>query len=57
MGVTNNGQVHYHPIPNLSFASAIDMVKAVIDVFPRGFMKKGKKKSQGGTQGRKHTHR
>ena len=24
MGVTNDGQVHYHPVPNLSFASAIE---------------------------------
>ena len=32
MGVTNDGHVHYHPVPNLSFASAVDMVKAIIDV-------------------------
>lgn len=37
MGVTNDGQVHYHPIPNMSFASALDMVKQLIDVFPDDF--------------------
>lgn len=37
MGVTDDGQVHYHPIPNMSFASAIDMVKQLIDVFPDDF--------------------
>jgi len=26
--------VHYHPLPNLSFGSAVDMVKQVIDAFP-----------------------
>jgi hypothetical protein len=30
MGVTNDGQVHYHPVPNLSFASAVDLVKRLI---------------------------
>ena len=37
LAVTNDGQVHYHPIPNLSFASAIDLVKQLIDVFPDDF--------------------
>jgi hypothetical protein len=37
LGVSNDGHVHYHPIPNLSFASALDMVKAIIDVFPHQF--------------------
>lgn len=35
--VTNDGQVHYHPIPNISFASAIDLVKQLIDVYPDDF--------------------
>src|SRR5215472_15289655 len=34
LGVSDDGRVHYHPIPNASFASAIDMVKQIIDVFP-----------------------
>jgi hypothetical protein len=37
MGVTDSGSVHYHPVPNLSFASALDMVKKIIDVFPDDF--------------------
>ena len=42
MGVTNDGQVHYHPVPNLSFASAVDLVKRLIDFFPDDFAKKGR---------------
>ncbi len=38
MGVTNDGQVHYHPVPNLSFGSAIDLVKQLIDIFPDDFV-------------------
>ena len=37
IGVTNDGQVHYHPIPNLGFASAVDLVKQLIDTFPDDF--------------------
>jgi hypothetical protein len=37
MGVNNSGAVHYHPVPNLKFASALDMVKKIIDVFPDEF--------------------
>jgi hypothetical protein len=35
--VSNDGQVHYHPVPNISFASAIDLVKQLIDIFPDDF--------------------
>ena len=37
MGVNDAGDVHYHPIPNLSFPSALDMVKKIIDVYPDDF--------------------
>ena len=37
LSVANSGDVHYHAIPNLGFASAVDMVKCVIDVFPDDF--------------------
>jgi hypothetical protein len=37
MGVTNDGQVHYHAVPNLGFASAVDLVKQLIDTFPDDF--------------------
>ena len=44
MGVTNDGQVHYHPVPNLSFASAVDLVKQLIDIFPDDFASRGNRK-------------
>ena len=37
LSVANSGEVHYHAIPTLGFASAVDMVKCVIDVFPDDF--------------------
>lgn len=46
LGVTNDGQVHYHAVPNLSFASAIDLVKQLIDTFPEDF--------QSGSGGHEH---
>lgn len=53
MGVTNDGNVHYHPIPNMSFASAIDMVKQLIDVFPDDFPAAGAKSSAHGAHATK----
>jgi hypothetical protein len=37
LGVANDGRVHYHPVPNLSFASALDLVRSLIDTFPEDF--------------------
>ena len=37
LGVSNDGSVHYHGMPNVGFDSAIDLVKAVIDTFPGEF--------------------
>jgi hypothetical protein len=37
LGVANDGRVHYHPVPNLSYASAVDLVKSLIDTFPEDF--------------------
>lgn len=37
LGVSNDGQVHYHAIPNLGFASAIELVEQLIDAFPDDF--------------------
>ncbi|MSQ15189.1 MAG: hypothetical protein EXR50_04930 [Dehalococcoidia bacterium] len=37
VGVNNDGEVHYHPVPNVSYPSAIDLVKRVIDTFPDEF--------------------
>ena len=55
LGVSNDGHVHYHPIPNLSFASALDMVKAIIDVFPHQFA--GPKKARTKRPSRAHSIR
>ena len=41
MGVTNDGHVHYHPLPNWSFTSAIDLVRQLIDTFPDDFATPG----------------
>lgn len=35
--VADDGRVHYHPVPNTSWASAVDLVKQLIDVFPDDF--------------------
>jgi hypothetical protein len=40
MGVTNDGNVHYHPVPNLAFPSAVELVKKLIDIFPDDFSRK-----------------
>ena len=34
LGVGNDGNVHYHGLPNYSEASAIDLMRRVIDAFP-----------------------
>lgn len=37
LAVRNDGRVHYHPVPNLAFASAVELVERLIDVFPDEF--------------------
>jgi hypothetical protein len=37
LGVANDGRVHYHGVPNLSFASAVDLVEQLIEAFPEDF--------------------
>jgi hypothetical protein len=34
LALTNDGRVHYHAVPNISFESAVDLVKFLIDTFP-----------------------
>jgi hypothetical protein len=41
LGVSNDGQVHYHAIPNLGFSSAIELVEKLIDTFPDDFEGQG----------------
>jgi hypothetical protein len=47
LSVSNDGQVHYHAVPNLSFDSAVDLVKKLIDVFPDDFKKERSKGKRG----------
>ena len=35
--VSNEGTIHYHAIPNQEFASAVDMVRRIIDLSPGSF--------------------
>jgi len=56
MGVTNDGSVHYHPVPNVAFPSAVDLVKKLIDIFPGDFTKKGRG-GMGGMGKPAHHHR
>ena len=48
LSVSNVGTVHYHGIPNLAFDSAVELVQAVIDVFPHEFGKPSKPPGHGG---------
>lgn len=41
LGVSNDGSVHYHGMPNVGFDSAVDLVKAVIDSFSGEFGDEG----------------
>jgi hypothetical protein len=54
LGVNDAGSVHYHPIPNMSFGSAIDMVKKIIDVFPHEFGPNSQPNSMPGMNGALH---
>jgi hypothetical protein len=42
LSVDNKGQVHCHSLPNYEFASAVDMIKTLIDNFPEDFALKKK---------------
>lgn len=44
--VEPDGQVHYHSLPNYEFASTVDLVKKLIDVYPRQFDKRAKKRKR-----------
>lgn len=50
--LTNDGQVHYHGMPNRSFDSPIALVKSLIDHFPKDF--EGGSGSSGGHEGSHH---
>ena len=66
LGVDASGQVHCHSLPNYQTASAVDMVRALIDAFPEEFERKparskartsaGRKKPPAAKKGSKHKH-
>ncbi len=50
----NNGQIHYHPLPNYGWMSAVDFVRQLIDSFPDDFKsKKSVKKTKSASRGKK----
>ncbi|TIO79439.1 hypothetical protein [Mesorhizobium sp.] len=49
--VSENGQVQSHAIPNYSLSSAVDIVKTIIDLFPKDFEKKPRGRRAGGQRG------
>lgn len=46
LGIDNDGILHCHALPNYQFASAIEMLKNLIDQYPDDFEIKRKPKSQ-----------
>jgi hypothetical protein len=48
LSVSNAGSVHYHGMPNTGFASAVDLVKAVVDTFSDEFAAGSKGTGMGG---------
>jgi hypothetical protein len=50
--VDESGNVHCHSLPNYQFQSALDMVKAMVDLFPNKFPSGKKNKAGPG-----HTHK
>ena len=45
LDVSNAGTVQYHGIPTMGFASALDLMKCIIDQFPEDFPGKARKKN------------
>lgn len=58
IGVSNSGHVHYHALPNYSWASAVDLVRQIIDSFPEEFPKpkRSRKARRGGAHSRHRGH-
>ena len=51
LSVDNKGQVHCHSLPNYQFASAVDMIKTLIDNFPEDFAAQKKPQRRSGAYG------
>lgn len=66
LGVDASGQVHCHSLPNYQTATAVHMVRALIDAFPEEFERKpaprksrsapARKRGAAGKKGSKHEH-
>lgn len=66
LGLDNEGNLYCHALPNYQFASAVDMIRRLIDNFPDDFKRKraskkpsgkrGPKKSPGGHNHGSHKH-
>ncbi len=54
LDVSHAGTVQYHGVPNVGFASAVDLMKCIIDQFPEDFP--GKTRLDNPAQGAHHTH-
>lgn len=53
LALDNEGRVHCHALPNYQFASAVEMVKRLIDIFPDDFpTQQGGGDATGGHEGR-----
>ena len=50
VNVASDGRVHYHPLPNYSSGSAVELVQQIIDSFPDEFPKSARR-----TERRKRT--
>ncbi len=57
LNVGNDGSVHYHPLPNYSFDSALDLVRQVIDSFPERFEAGGPHPADATDSGHREAHR
>lgn len=66
LGVDAAGQVHCHSLPNYQTATAVDMVRALVDAFPEEFERKpaprksrsapARKSRAAAKKGSKHKH-
>ena len=54
--VTDDGQVQCHAMPNYTFSSAVDLVKAMIDVFPEEFPRRKQSGRPSRRSGGDHGH-
>jgi hypothetical protein len=58
LALDNEGRVHCHSLPNYQFASAVDMVQRLIDIFPEDFPAQqgtgGDTGGHGGKHGTRH---